>query len=74
MIDLSLSKNEAKSYICNVEPDLEGTFFHINYADGHSEVGSCINQHNYECYLKTYSNELGYIKISNSVYWSNNND
>lgn len=29
---------------------------------------------NYECYLKTYSSELGYIKISNSVYWSNNNN
>jgi len=27
----------------------------------------------YECYLKTFSNELGYIKISNSVYWSNTN-
>lgn len=68
MIDLSLSKNEAKSYICNVEPDLEGTFFHINYADGHSEVGSCINQHNYECYLKRmeeqyYKYQEVYLKV-----------
>ena len=29
---------------------------------------------NYECYLKTYVNGIGYIKISNSVYWSNNAD
>ena len=31
-------------------------------------------QNNYECYLKTYNDELGYIKISNSLYWPDLNN